>query len=96
MPIGRPCDDGEHLGVPASWIATGTGSVGVLGQIVQATCDPGDEVVYVVHGVWPQMASNESSRLLAHQPDSTRDHRGHRAPPARSVQAMSFLGLGCS
>jgi histidinol-phosphate aminotransferase len=35
-----------HLGVPVEHIATGTGSVGVLGQIVQATCDPGDEVVY--------------------------------------------------
>ncbi|MGI8717434.1 MAG: histidinol-phosphate transaminase, partial [Lapillicoccus sp.] len=25
---------------------TGTGSVGVLGQVITATCDPGDEVVY--------------------------------------------------
>ncbi|HEV7171641.1 histidinol-phosphate transaminase [Pedococcus sp.] len=36
----------DRLGVPAEHLATGTGSVGVLGQIVQATCDPGDEVVY--------------------------------------------------
>ena len=36
----------ERLGVPTEHIATGTGSVGVLGQLVQATCDPGDEVVY--------------------------------------------------
>ena len=35
-----------HHDVPAEWIATGTGSVGVLGQIVTATCGPGDEVVY--------------------------------------------------
>ncbi len=35
-----------HLGVPREQLATGTGSVGVLGQIVQAMCDPGDEVVY--------------------------------------------------
>ena len=34
------------LGVPVEHIATGTGSVGVLGQIIAATCDPGDEVVY--------------------------------------------------
>ncbi|MBP2330418.1 histidinol-phosphate aminotransferase [Kibdelosporangium banguiense] len=34
------------LGVPIEHIATGTGSVGVLGQIIQATCDPGDEVLY--------------------------------------------------
>src|SRR5690349_24386313 len=36
----------DQLGVPVEHIATGTGSVGVLGQIIQATCDPGDEVVY--------------------------------------------------
>ena len=33
-------------GVPREHIATGTGSVGVLGQLVAATCDPGDEVIY--------------------------------------------------
>ena len=34
------------LGVGVENIATGTGSVGVLGQIVQAACDEGDEVVF--------------------------------------------------
>ena len=34
------------LDVPASRIVTGPGSVGVLGQIVQATCEAGDEVVF--------------------------------------------------
>jgi histidinol-phosphate aminotransferase len=38
-----------RLGVPASHVATGTGSVGVLGQVIDATCDPGDEVIYA----WP-------------------------------------------
>lgn len=36
----------RELGVEPVNIATGTGSVGVLGQVVTATCDPGDEVVY--------------------------------------------------
>jgi histidinol-phosphate aminotransferase len=36
----------DALGVAPSNLATGTGSVGVLGQIIQATCDAGDEVVY--------------------------------------------------
>lgn len=36
----------EHVGVPTDRIACGTGSVGVLGQLVQATCDAGDEVVF--------------------------------------------------
>ena len=34
------------LGVQPANISTGTGSVAVLGQIIAATCDPGDEVVY--------------------------------------------------
>ncbi|GAA0633178.1 histidinol-phosphate transaminase [Kutzneria viridogrisea] len=36
----------ERFGVPAEHIATGTGGVGVIQQVVQATCDDGDEVVY--------------------------------------------------
>ncbi len=36
----------ERLDVPAARIATGPGSVGVLGQLVAATCGPGDEVVF--------------------------------------------------
>ena len=36
----------QRLGVPLEHIATGTGSVGVLGQLIAATCDPGDEVIY--------------------------------------------------
>lgn len=34
------------LEVAPEQIATGTGSVGVLAQLLQITCDPGDEVVY--------------------------------------------------
>ena len=36
----------ERFAVPASHIATGTGSVAVTQQLVQATAGPGDEVVY--------------------------------------------------
>jgi histidinol-phosphate aminotransferase len=36
----------EHLGVPESHIAAGTGSVGVAQQLVQITSGPGDEVMY--------------------------------------------------
>jgi histidinol-phosphate aminotransferase len=34
------------LGVPADHLAVGPGSVGVLGQVLQATCEAGDEVVF--------------------------------------------------
>ncbi|MDQ0684932.1 histidinol-phosphate aminotransferase [Streptomyces achromogenes] len=36
----------ERFGVPAAHLATGTGSVGVAQQLVQATSGPGDEVIY--------------------------------------------------
>ena len=36
----------ERLGVPAERLAAGTGSVAVLYHLLQAFCDPGDEVVY--------------------------------------------------
>ena len=36
----------ERLEVPAERLAFGPGSVGVLGQIIAATCDAGDEVVF--------------------------------------------------
>lgn len=35
-----------RFGVPAEHVATGTGSVGVAQQLLQATSGPGDEVVY--------------------------------------------------
>jgi histidinol-phosphate aminotransferase len=36
----------DHLGVPAAHVVPGTGSVGVLGQVVHAAAGPGDEVVF--------------------------------------------------
>ncbi|UNO40905.1 histidinol-phosphate transaminase [Streptomyces sp. MST-110588] len=36
----------DHFSVPVTDLATGTGSVGVAQQLVQATAGPGDEVIY--------------------------------------------------
>ncbi|MFJ7151187.1 histidinol-phosphate transaminase [Streptomyces sp. NPDC100445] len=36
----------NRFGVPVSHLATGTGSVGIAQQLVQATSGPGDEVIY--------------------------------------------------
>ncbi|WP_327268998.1 histidinol-phosphate transaminase [Streptomyces sp. NBC_01218] len=36
----------DRFGVPADHLATGTGSVGVAQQLLQATSGPGDEVIY--------------------------------------------------
>src|SRR5262245_4510892 len=35
-----------HLGVPTDRLALATGSVALIYQLVQAYCEPGDEVVY--------------------------------------------------
>src|SRR5512139_1028373 len=37
---------GEAIGVPVEDLAAATGSVGLIYQLVNAFCDPGDEVVY--------------------------------------------------
>jgi histidinol-phosphate aminotransferase len=37
---------GERLGVPVEHLSVATGSVGLVYQLVQAFCDPGDEVVF--------------------------------------------------
>ncbi|XVX20726.1 histidinol-phosphate transaminase [Actinomycetota bacterium] len=50
--------------VPTEDLAFGPGSVGILGQILQAFCDPGDEVVYP----WP---SFEGYPLCAGLADAT-------------------------
>lgn len=36
----------SHVGVPAECVTVGPGSTGVLVQLVEALCDPGDEVVF--------------------------------------------------
>ncbi|MFE2041745.1 histidinol-phosphate transaminase [Streptomyces sp. NPDC059477] len=36
----------DRFGVPLTHLATGTGSVGVAQQLIQATAGPGDEVIY--------------------------------------------------
>ena len=70
----------QRFNVPVEHIATGTGSVGLLQQFVQATCDAGDEVVFAwrafeaypivatINGAVPvrvPLRSNESHDLTA-------------------------------
>src|SRR4029453_19668095 len=43
---GLPARIAQRFDVPVTHVSTGTGSVGVCQQIVQATAGPGDEVVY--------------------------------------------------
>ena len=78
------------LGVPVEHIATGTGSVGVLGQVIAATCDPGDEVVYAwrsfeAYPIVTALAGASLGAGRARRPrpspprrDAGRDHRPHQ------------------
>ncbi|MEC4015791.1 histidinol-phosphate transaminase [Streptomyces sp. H27-D2] len=58
----------EHFGVPAGHLATGTGSVGVAQQLVQATTNAGDEVIYAwrsfeAYPIIVQVAGAQSVRV---------------------------------
>ncbi|WP_327176641.1 histidinol-phosphate transaminase [Streptomyces sp. NBC_01335] len=58
----------KYLDVPESHIATGTGSVGVTQQLLQATAQPGDEVLFAwrsfeAYPVLTQIAGADSVRV---------------------------------
>ncbi len=67
----------ERFGVPVEDLATGTGSVGVAQQLLQATTGPGDEVVYAwrsfeAYPILVQIAGGTSVRVPL-TPDARHD-----------------------
>lgn len=85
-----------HLDVPAARIATGTGSVGVLGQIIQATCDPGDEVVYAWRSfeAYPIVVALAGARSV--QVPLTADHRHDLPAMAAAVTDRTKVLVVCT
>ena len=83
----------DRLGIPASHIAPGTGSVALLYHLLQATCEPGDEVVYAwrsfeAYPIGAQVAGATSVRVpltvdARHDLDAmaAADHRSHQGRP---------------
>jgi histidinol-phosphate aminotransferase len=67
----------EVLDVPIEDIATGTGSVAVLGQVVQATCDAGDEVLHAWRSfeAYPIVAGLADARSIAVPGNADGRHR---------------------
>jgi histidinol-phosphate aminotransferase len=64
----------ERFGVPSDWIALGTGSVALCGQLVTATCSPGDEVLYgwrsfEAYPIWAQMGGAVSIQVALDDED---------------------------
>jgi histidinol-phosphate aminotransferase len=74
----------DRLGVPVEHVATGTGSVGVLGQVIQATCDPGDEVVYAWRSfeAYPIVTALAGAKSIQVGLD---DHARHRLDAMRAA-----------
>lgn len=56
----------RHHDVPAEMVATGTGSVAVLGQLLDITVDPGDEVVFAWRSfeAYPIFATLKGARAV--------------------------------
>lgn len=86
----------RRLEVPADHIATGTGSVGVLGQILAATCEPGDEVVYAWRSfeAYPIVAGVAGATSV--QVPLTADARHDTAAMADAVTERTRLILVCT
>ncbi|HET7475170.1 MAG TPA: histidinol-phosphate transaminase [Dermatophilaceae bacterium] len=86
----------RRLDVPREHLATGTGSVGVLGQAVQATCEPGDEVVYAWRSfeAYPIVVGLAGARSV--QVPLTEDGRHDLAAMADAVTDRTRLVLVCT
>lgn len=84
------------LDVPREQIATGTGSVGVLGQIIQATCDAGDEVVYAWRSfeAYPIVAAVAGAQSV--QVPLTQDFRHDLDAMAAAVTDRTKVVLVCT
>jgi histidinol-phosphate aminotransferase len=85
-----------HLDVPVEHVVTGTGSVGVLGQIVAATCGPGDEVVHAWRSfeAYPIVVQLSGARGVA--VPLTADARHDLPAMAEAVTDRTRLVLVCS
>ncbi|MDQ1665660.1 MAG: histidinol-phosphate aminotransferase [Actinomycetota bacterium] len=87
---------GERFDVPASHVATGTGSVGVLQQIVQSVAAEGDEVLYAWRSfeAYPIVVqvSGATSVTVALLPDERHDLDGMAA----AITERTRLVLVCS
>lgn len=84
------------VGVPPDRVVVGTGSVGVLGQVLQATCEPGDEVVTA----WRSFEAYPiATRVVGARPVQvplTADGRHDLAAMARAVTDRTRLVLVCT
>ncbi|HET7305582.1 MAG TPA: histidinol-phosphate transaminase [Segeticoccus sp.] len=86
----------ETLGVPAEHLATGTGSVGVLQQLIQVTCEPGDEVVYAWRSFEAYPIVVALSGATSVQVPLDRDARHDLDAMAAAITARTRLVIVCT
>ncbi|MGF1645740.1 MAG: histidinol-phosphate transaminase [Kineosporiaceae bacterium] len=86
----------DFVGVAPDRVVVGTGSVGVLAQVLQATCEPGDEVVSAWRSfeAYPIAARVAGARLVP--VPLTADGRHDLAEMARAVTDRTRLVLVCT
>ena len=85
-----------HLDVPREQIATGTGSVGVLGQIIQATCEPGDEVVFAWRSFEAYPIITRIAGATPVMVPLTADHRHDLEAMAAAITERTRVVLVCT
>ena len=85
-----------RLDVPREQLATGTGSVGVLTQVIQSTCDPGDEVVYAWRSfeAYPIVVAIAGARSV--QVPLTADHRHDLDAMAEAITDRTRVVIVCT
>jgi histidinol-phosphate aminotransferase len=90
------CELAKRYEVPEAHLATGTGSVGVLQQIVQATAGPGDEVVYAWRSFEAYPIIVQISGATSVQVPLTPDERHDLPAMAGAITDRTRLVLVCS
>lgn len=86
----------DRLGVGPEMIAPGTGSVGVLGQIVVAMCEPGDEVIYAWRSFEAYPILTALAGATAVEVPLTADHRHDLRAMAAAITERTKVVLVCT
>jgi histidinol-phosphate aminotransferase len=86
----------DRFAVPAEHVATGTGSVGVLQQVVQATAGEGDEVVYAWRSFEAYPIVVQISGAQSVQVPLTTDERHDLDAMAAAITDRTRLVLVCT
>ncbi len=86
----------ERLGVPTERLAAGTGSVAVLYHLLQAFCDPGDEVIYAWRSFEAYPIAVSATGAVSVQVPVTADGRHDLAAMSAAVTERTKVVIVCT